>query len=637
MKIERNSVGKMKLQSKLIVGSLIIVLLVMVVSTLVVSIVISRQNRAGSHDQLKKTLDLARQELLTRQEKLLNDCRQLATMNNMGSRIKFVQEYKTKSGDTMTRNTYQEIVADALVVSRANNFWQVAVYDIDGELRSLVLQRPDGTTLVGFCANQSKDSGLYVALEKGEQLNPDVWKRGTSSVTDEIAYQFDSDIPKAESVAFKEIGGFIALVSFAPTFGDQFNKEKQVLEKAQTGFLVAVHKLDKDFVRRLNLLTGMSFNLYTTHGLSLGDIEECKILQIKEVLNRGGTAWDLGKQDILIEEIELHRGSFYQGLLPLYGTKGLSGLVSAFHSKNVEKKNTWQIVKLLGLAYVICLLLIMPFAIFFSISLSKPIYKTIKSLLETAERVSSASSQVSASSHQLAEGASEQAASTEETSSSLEEMSSMTSRNAGHAEEVDQLCKVNTGKLKDANISMKGMIKSMDEIAKASENVAKIIKTIDEIAFQTNLLALNAAVEAARAGQAGAGFSVVADEVRNLALRAAEASKNTQALVGDIIQRIEHGSGLVLETDGKYRDVALNMGKISALVGEITTASQEQAERILQANKAVTEIDKVTQQVSASAEESASASTELSKEAEDLKGIVGSLGSLVGHRFGEEI
>jgi methyl-accepting chemotaxis protein len=237
----------------------------------------------------------------------------------------------------------------------------------------------------------------------------------------------------------------------------------------------------------------------------------------------------------------------------------------------------------------------------------------------------------------LAEGSSEQAASTEETSASLEEMASMTSQNAGHADEVDQLCRANSGKLKDANVSMKGMIRSMDEIAKASENVARIIKTIDEIAFQTNLLALNAAVEAARAGETGAGFSVVADEVRNLALRAAEASKNTQGMVGDIIQKIGKGSGLVMETDGKYREVALNMEKVSKLVGQIASASQEQAERIQQANKAVTEIDKITQQVSASAEESASASTELNREAEDMRGIVGNLVSLVGHRSGEQV
>ena len=142
----------------------------------------------------------------------------------------------------------------------------------------------------------------------------------------------------------------------------------------------------------------------------------------------------------------------------------------------------------------------------------------------------------------------------------------------------------------------------MEKISQSSEETSKIIKTIDEIAFQTNLLALNAAVEAARAGESGAGFAVVADEVRNLAMRAAEAAKNTSGLIESTVKRISDGSALVTSTDQAFAEVAANTVKVGDLVDEIAAASKEQALGIEQLNAAVSEIDKATQQNVANAD-----------------------------------
>jgi methyl-accepting chemotaxis protein len=261
-----------------------------------------------------------------------------------------------------------------------------------------------------------------------------------------------------------------------------------------------------------------------------------------------------------------------------------------------------------------------------SLLLIKSLTRTLKGIISGlgngSEQVAAASLQVSSASNSLATGSSQQAASLEETTASLEQLSALVQQNSMNAGECNQLVLQTHEKTREVHKSIRATKEFMEAISTSGESVKKIIKSIDEIAFQTNLLALNAAVEAARAGQAGAGFAVVADEVRSLAMRAAQAAKSTESLIGETARQIEMGLIHIQETLTKFYDMGESAKKVNSLVGEIADANRDQAQGIKHLNQAVQEIDRVVQQNAANAEESAGAAAELQGQAERLRNIV---------------
>ena len=270
-------------------------------------------------------------------------------------------------------------------------------------------------------------------------------------------------------------------------------------------------------------------------------------------------------------------------------------------------------------------------------SVFRPFDAIVAALRAAATESASATGQVSTSSQSLADGASAQAASLEETSASLEEMSSMTKRNAEHAASAKALANQTRTAADAGAADMAQMTQAMAAIKASSDNIAKIIKTIDEIAFQTNILALNAAVEAARAGDAGLGFAVVAEEVRSLAQRSAQAARETAERIEDSIGKSDHGATISGKVAGSLQEIVGKARQLDELIAEIASASSEQNQGIVQLNGAVTQMDTITQRNAANAEESASAATELGSQAAALESTVEALLNLVGNATREKV
>jgi len=251
-------------------------------------------------------------------------------------------------------------------------------------------------------------------------------------------------------------------------------------------------------------------------------------------------------------------------------------------------------------------------------------------LTQAAHGTAAAAGQVSTSAQSLSRGATEQAASLEETSASMEEMASMTRKNAENSQSAAALMGEVDGKVQGSNQALGDMVASMASIQESSQQVAKIIKTIDEIAFQTNILALNAAVEAARAGEAGMGFAVVADEVRSLAQRSAQAARDTAALIEESIAKAQSGNTRVEQVAAAISGITESVAQVKGLVDEVSVASRQQTQGIDQVSQAIAQMEKVTQTTAATAEESAAASEELTAQAGGSMQVVGRLEMLVG-------
>jgi ABC-type transporter Mla subunit MlaD len=502
----------------------------------------------------------------------------------------------------------------------------MALYDLEGHLIALARIR-DGKVFLALALESGAGATFEVAnLEQGARLENNMWQTG-GQLQGTIATSAAS-VPHRAKFDFAAFEDHLALVAWVPAMGAEYDPATGQMEPRPFGLVMTARWLDESFARRMSRLSDTLINLFTGNGLSAGTLIEYADLQA-DISSSRPDRWSLDGPPPSFNEITLQNDGYFQGVLPLYSESEYLGAVAALCSQQEARANTWQMLRLLLMVFLGCLLFVLPLTVVFSKTLTKPIHRVIARLIDSGEAVADASNKIFSASHNLAEGATQQAASLQETAASLEQMTSATRQNADHAENADRLVKETNSVVMAADTSMEGLTASMNEIVTASTETAKIVKTIDEIAFQTNLLALNAAVEAARAGGAGSGFAVVADEVRSLALRAAEAARQTSEMIEGTAAKVRKGTELAGQTSEAFGKVSAKSADISRIITQIAAFSEEQAQGIERLNQAVAEIDVVVQRTATGAGDSTAASEKMQAQAEQMREMVRELVGLV--------
>jgi len=618
---------KIQLKNKITFGALLMLITAMMLCIVVVSIIIKKQNRQASYEILKKSFRLMIDEISEKEKEFVSACRQIAAANDMGTNVRHIAENKLQFSFLIMRIAYETVAGAVYNIANNINVWKIAVYDAEGDIVAFYISEKNESQL-GYKHLVPQVTYEIATLKDNEELTESSWK-SIDTFTD-IASEFGEALPNQEIIRFEVTENHLCLVSYIPVMAEEYSRESGTMIPKQFGVLKASMRFDDSFVKKISELTGTDINIFTKE-LIAGSLKEYTSFDIS-IFKNLSSQWNLRDQNIFFDEISINNNLYFQGILPIYSDKTCISAIALFYSKEIARANTLQIIRLLSIVSAGCLLLFIPVTFIFANTLSKHIEAIALKLAVSSEKVASASAEILSASRSLENNSMKQASCTEQSASQLSEISSAMKHNAENAEKADMLRKKSRSALQSAGIVMEKTGVAMSHIHSSGEDISKIVRTIEDIAFQTNLLALNASVEAARAGKAGAGFSVVADEVRNLAMRSAKAAKETQSLIKKTVSNIRTGSDLMEKNRNEFQIIMENNSKTGELIKKIAGALNEHSQSIEQINIAVDAIGILTQQNSESVHESGNLSESMNKEAEELTQLVNELIMLIGIR-----
>jgi methyl-accepting chemotaxis protein len=637
------------LRAKLTIGALGLVVIVCVAITAVVSFIINRQNLQAVQRDLEKAVVVVETELVERQQNLATEINRLAVENTIGATVKFFSDYAANDL-SITESTYYKTASIVLKKAMAMESQRIGVYDLQGNLQVFAIREGEDDFRFGFY--KSPTLHMNISL-KGEQFDEASWQHTEQVRGVKVDIAYGGKVPLEEKMYFGNREGLLCIETLTPVFANEFDDDGNPVLK-QFGFVHTVRELDRSFVERLNLLTGMSVNVYAGNIFSLGQLPDYRKIEIPLPAEKGERPAAKGDA-VETEEVELKDGTFFQTILPTYDLNEVSGAVAVLQSDAILQSNNFQIIKILTIVSLVCLALIVPLVVLFSRSIIRPILHLVDRMRDIAEGegdlrgritvtakdevgqlaesfnvfvekiqtmvqqvkdklgpLNDSSSSLSGIAVSLAAGAGQSlekasivAAAGEELSSSMHSIAASMEQAATNVSMVSENAVQMTENIKEViqstgqagQISTEAVTQAtkasqqVGELGIAASEIEKVIETITEISEQVNLLALNATIEAARAGDAGKGFAVVANEIKVLANQTAQATNEIKKKVSDI----RHS------TDGTVKEIeAITKvnNQINEIVQLITIKVEEQyaatndiAENVSQAALGIGEVN----------------------------------------------
>jgi methyl-accepting chemotaxis protein len=669
---------RIPLKMKIILGGLGMVLLVMILSTAVVATLSKRQSRGTADDLLQKALNVVRDDLLEKQQRLLSYAGQAATVDEMDAKVKFVYESKKDKNTDTTKSTYQDISAALFQIGMASKISSIAIYDPDGDLTAYCI-RGQENFLVGYRKVTPQPTFHFARLKAGEQMAPNVWQSSPDLKEMTLAANLSGELPKKRQVFYDQPATYLALLSSVPIIGVDYGSGKPV--DKQFGVAMCVQNLDETFMAKMSGLTGMKINLFGPQRLSVGEVKGYVQLEA-EPAQGSESGGPLEQQKIALNKVSVDGEAYFQGALRLSGLKGYAGAVAALYPKQRAEENVWQTMRLLALVYLACLLLIMPLTLLFSRSLTRPIAAIVEGLTDIsqgegnltrrlevrgndeiarlaisfndfvaklqgmiqqivanagelnssaadlsklagdmsrgAEAMSSKSNTVAASAEEMSTNMTSVSAAMDDTAANIDMVATATEEMTATVSEIAQNSETARDITAQAVSQANQTSAKVNDLGRAAQEISKVTETITEISEQTNLLALNATIEAARAGEAGKGFAVVANEIKELARQTAGATQEIKKRIQDI----QNSTGATVKEIGQISKV---IHSVNEIVTTIATAVEQQAATTKDIAGNVSSASQKIQEVNTNVSQSSAVSVEIAKDITDVNQYAGKM------------